>query len=200
MPTAITWPGQTPRSPLPVAQPQPLGQSRVHDGERRSSSLPAIRRCRISLYPEFAGNEGSGRLLQESRIPPVPQIRATRHCPCLTNLFPPACPRSDLKDNSATGQVSPDRTANSRQHGCLQRLCLMFEHGAHLLFIDTGEPFDELRDGGSASKVFIQRGYWNPRAGKHPGTADLSRCPLNGIACVPVCQPDCPMLSCAAPS
>ena len=76
------------------------------------------------------------------------------------------------------------------QYCCFQCLCLMFEHGAHLSLIDTGKPFDELLDSGSAGKVFIQRGYWNPRAGKHPGTADFSRSPLNGRTCVPVCHLD----------
>ena len=67
-----------------------------------------------------------------------------------------------------------------------QGLRLVFEDGADLLLIHAGESFDKLADRSTAGQIFIQRQEWNPRARKHPGTANSPRYVFDGGAGLPV--------------
>ena len=55
-----------------------------------------------------------------------------------------------------------------RPHG----LCLVLEDDADLLLIHTGEPFDKLADSGTTGQIFVECHERNPRALKHPRTAN----------------------------
>lgn len=68
----------------------------------------------------------------------------------------------------------------------LKRVCRVFQHSTRLLYGDTGEPGDEVRQLRPVFEVLKEGGHWHTSAAEDPGPTSLVRVSINGWASRPI--------------